>query len=186
MGSVGLELRSAIEPWHVLGEESASGGTARYVDSSTERLQVEVTGFVPARHLLTCNDVAVPLSPTGTPGRYVAGVRYRAWKPWSALHPTLEIDSPLSFDVIDRASRVRLGGATYHVVHPGGRAYDHPPVNAQEAEARRGKRFETMSQTTGMVDVEALDAQLAWRAAGSEYPLTLDLRRRVPRRWGRE
>ena len=187
VGSVSLELRSAIEPWLVLGEESASGGMARYVDSSTERLQVEVSGFSPARHLVTCNGHAVPLHPTTTPGQYVAGVRYRAWKPWSALHPTLEINSPLSFDVIDRGHRVRLGGATYHVVHPGGRAYDSPPVNANEAEARRRKRFEAMSQTTGMVDVEALDAQLAWRAAGGdEFPLTLDLRRRVPRYWGRE
>ena len=120
------------------GEELASGGTARYVDSSTERLQVEVRGFVPARHLLTCNGVAVPLQPTGTPGSYVAGVRYRAWKPWSSLHPTLEIDTPLTFDLIDRASRVSLGGATYHVVHPGGRSYDHPPVNAARGRGAAG------------------------------------------------
>jgi uncharacterized protein (DUF2126 family)/transglutaminase-like putative cysteine protease len=186
VAGVELELRSAIEPWHVLGEELASGGTARYVDSSTERLQVAVSGFVPARHLLTCNGVAVPVQPTGTPGHYVAGVRYRAWKPWSSLHPTLEIDTPLAFDVVDRASRVSRGGATYHVVHPGGRSYDHPPVNAQEAEARRARRFEPMGHTTGVIDTEALDAQLTWRAAaGTEYPLTLDLRRRVPQRWGR-
>ena len=186
VAGVELELRSAIEPWHVLGEELASGGTARYVDSSTERLQVEVRGFVPARHLLTVNGVAVPLQPTGTPGRYVAGVRYRAWKPWSSLHPTLEIDTPLTFDLIDRASQVSRGGATYHVVHPGGRSYDHPPVNAHEAEARRARRFEEMGHTTGVIDTEALDTSLAWRsAAGTEFPLTLDLRRRVPQRWGR-
>jgi uncharacterized protein (DUF2126 family)/transglutaminase-like putative cysteine protease len=181
-----LELRSAIEPWHVLGEESASGGTARYVDSSTERLQVKVTGFEPARQLLTCNSAAVPLVPAGTPGSYVAGVRYKAWKPWSSLHPTLDIDSPLRFDLVDRASQVSLGGATYHVSHPGGRAYETPPVNAKEAEARRRIRFEPMGHTTGVIDVGAIDAQLGWRTAtGADYSMTLDLRRRQPRRWGR-
>jgi uncharacterized protein (DUF2126 family) len=183
---VELELRTAIEPWHVLGEDASSGGTARYVDSSTEKLQVLVRGFVPERQLLACNGAAVPLTPTGTPGEYVAGVRYKAWKPWSGLHPTLEIDSPVSFDVIDRISGVSLGGATYHVVHPGGRTYDAPPVNAQEAEARRARRFEAMGHTTGVIDVGDLEAQLAWRAtSGTDYPLTLDLRRRVPERWGR-
>jgi uncharacterized protein (DUF2126 family) len=181
-----LELRSAIEPWHVLGEEASSGGTARYVDSSTERLQVRLSGVIPGRHLLTCNGVAVPLVPTGTPGTYVAGIRYRAWKAWSSLHPTLEVDSPLAFDVVDRASRVSLGGATYHVVHPGGRSYDSPPVNAKEAEARRARRFEAVGHTSGEVDVDALTEQLSWRAVSdTEYPLTLDLRRRLPRRWGR-
>ena len=185
ISGVELELRSAIEPWHVLGEEAAAGGIARYVDSSTERLQVAVTNFVTERHLLTCNGRPVPLTGTGTPGSYVAGVRYKAWKPWSALHPTLDVDSPLVFDLIDRASRISLGGATYHVVHPGGRAYEHPPVNSFEAEARRPKRFEARGHTTGVIDLEALDAELIRRAAsGDEYPLTLDLRRRVPRSWG--
>ncbi len=186
VGSLTLELRAAIEPWHVLGEESSAGGTARYVDSSTERLQVLVDGFVPERHLLTCNGVAVPLVSTGTPGRYVAGVRFRAWKPWSSLHPTLEIDSPLHFDLVDRVNALSLGGATYHVVHPGGRSYDHPPVNAHEAEARRARRFEPMGHTSGSIDVEGAEAQLVWHTTlESEYPLTLDLRRRLPRRWGR-
>jgi uncharacterized protein (DUF2126 family)/transglutaminase-like putative cysteine protease len=185
IGGVELELRNAIEPWHVLGEEAAAGGTARYVDSSTERLQVAVTEFVPERHLLTCNGRPVPLTATGTPGSFVAGVRYKAWNPWSSLHPTLGVDSPLSFDLIDRGSRFSLGGASYHVVHPGGRSYDHPPVNAAEAEARRARRFEAMGHTTGMIDLEALDAQLTRRAVGDDdYPLTLDLRRRVPRAWG--
>jgi uncharacterized protein (DUF2126 family)/transglutaminase-like putative cysteine protease len=185
ISGVELELRSAIEPWHVLGEEAAAGGTARYVDSSTERLQVAVSDFLPERHLLTCNGRPVPLTATGTPGRYVAGVRYKAWKPWSSLHATLDVDSPLSFDLIDRVSRFSLGGATYHVVHPGGRSYDHPPVNASEAEARRSRRFEAMAHTTGTIDLEALDAQLTNRSASDdEYPLTLDLRRRVPRAWG--
>jgi uncharacterized protein (DUF2126 family)/transglutaminase-like putative cysteine protease len=185
IGGVELELRSAIEPWHVLGEEAAVGGTARYVDSSTERLQVAVSGFVPERHVLACNGRPVPLAATGTPGNYIAGVRYKAWNPWSSLHPTLGVDSPLSFDLIDRGSRFSLGGATYHVVHPGGRSYDHPPINASEAEARRARRFEAMGHATGMIDLEALDAQLTKRSAGDdEYPLTLDLRRRVPRAWG--
>jgi uncharacterized protein (DUF2126 family) len=185
IGAVELELRSAIEPWHVLGEEAAAGGTARYVDSSTERLQVAAKGFVPERHLLACNGRPVPLTATGTPGSYVAGVRYKAWNPWSALHPTIDVDSPLSFDLIDRVSRFSLGGATYHVVHPGGRSYDHPPVNASEAEARRAGRFEALGHATGMIDVEALDAQLIMRSASNdEYSSTLDLRRRVPRAWG--
>ena len=185
ISDVELELRGAIEPWHVLGEEATAGGTARYVDSSTERLQLAVTGYVPERHLLICNGRPVPLVATGTPGKYVAGVRYKAWKPWSALHPTLPVDSPLSFDLIDRASRFSLGGATYHVVHPGGRAYDRSPVNALEAEARRSRRFEPMGHATGMIHLEALGSQLIRRAASEEeYPLTLDLRRHVPRGWG--
>jgi uncharacterized protein (DUF2126 family) len=185
VSGVGLELRSAIEPWHVLGEEAAAGGVARYVDSSTERLQVAVTNFVPERQLLTCNGRPVPLTGTGTPGSFVAGVRYKAWKPWSALHPTLDVDSPLVFDLIDRESRISLGGATYHVVHPGGRAYEHPPVNSFEAEARRQKRFEARGHTTGVIDIATLDAELIRRAASSdEYPLTLDIRRRAPRSWG--
>jgi uncharacterized protein (DUF2126 family) len=185
ISDVELELRSAIEPWHVLGEEATAGGTARYVDSSTERLQVAVSGFLPERHLLMCNGRPVPLAATGTPGKYVAGVRYKAWKPWSALHPSLQIDSPLSFDLIDRTSRFSLGGATYHVVHPGGRAYDRPPVNALEAEARRSRRFEPMGHATGIVDLDALEAQRNRRTASDdEYPVTLDLRRRVPRGWG--
>jgi uncharacterized protein (DUF2126 family) len=185
ISGVELELRNAIEPWHVLGEEATTGATARYVDSSSERIQVSVKGFVAERHLLTCNGRPVPLTATGTPGNFVAGVRYKAWKPWSALHPTLEVDSPLSFDLVDRATSLSLGGATYHVVHPGGRAYGGPPVNALEAESRRSRRFEAMGHTTGMVDVEALDTELMQRSAGvDDYPLTLDLRRHVPRGWG--
>jgi len=183
---VDLELRSAIEPWRVLGDDSSSGAAARYVDSSTERLQVSVRNFEPARHLVVCNGSPVPLVAAGVPGHYVAGVRYKAWKPWSSLHPTLDLDTPLRFDLIDRASQLSLGGATYHVVHPGGRSYDTPPVNAKEAEARRARRFEAGAHAAGVVDVPALESQLAWRgAAGADYALTLDLRRRVPRRWGR-
>ncbi|GAA1839893.1 transglutaminase family protein [Microlunatus capsulatus] len=176
---VRVELRQAIEPWNVLGEEASSGGTARYVDSSTERVQVLVDGFVPERQVLTCNGRPVPLAPTGTSGQHVAGIRYQAWTPWSALHPTLEVDAPLHLDVVDRANGVALGGVTYHVVHPGGRSYAHPPVNAAEAEARRARRFEPSGHTPGPVDVAALDAEAGARAAlPQEHPLTLDLRRR--------
>ncbi|WP_345800350.1 transglutaminase family protein [Microbacterium sp. AZCO] len=173
---VDLELRQAIEPWSVLGEEATAGGTARYVDSSTERVQVKVHGIDPDRHLVTCNQVPVPLAPTGHQGEYYAGVRYRAWQPWSALHPMIPIHAPLTFDVIDVEAAASLGGATYHVVHPGGRSYEHPPVNANEAEARRARRFERHGHTPGTVDVSAL-RETARRAASPDYPRTLDLRR---------
>ena len=170
-----LELRQAIEPWHVLGEEATGSGTARYVDSSVERLQVAVRGLDPQRHLVTCQGVPVPLTPTDSGGHY-AGVRYRAWQPWSALHPSIEVHAPLHFDVVDVASAASLGGATYHVVHPGGRSYDHPPVNAQEAEARRAARFEARGHTAGRLDVAAM-REAGRRAASADYPHTLDLRR---------
>ncbi len=176
---VELELRQAIEPWHVLGEEATSGGTARYVDSSIERVQVTVRGVDPRRHLVTCNGVAVPLTPTAHLGEYYAGVRYRAWQPWSALHPSIEVHSPLTFDVVEIDAGVSLGGATYHVVHPGGRSYDRPPVNSNEAEARRASRFEPNGHTAGEFDVAAA-REAAARAADPGYPHTLDLRR-VPR-----
>ncbi len=174
-----LELRTAIEPWHVLGEEATSGGTARYVDSSVERLQVTVRGIDAQRHLVTCQGVPVPLTPTGVPGEFYAGVRYRAWQPWSALHPSIEAHAPLHVEVVDASSSVSLGGATYHVVHPGGRSYDHPPVNAQEAEARRRSRFEQQGHTPGRLDVAAL-REAGRRAFSPEYPHTLDLRRVPP------
>ncbi|MFT4187613.1 MAG: transglutaminase family protein [Aeromicrobium sp.] len=171
-----LELRAAVEPWHVLGEEATGSGTARYVDSSLERLQVLVRGVDPHRHLVTCQGVTVPLTSTGTPGEFYAGVRYQAWQPWSALHPTIEPHSPLRFDLVDAHTQMSLGGCTYHVVHPGGRSYDHPPVNAAEAEARRGSRFEAFGHTAGRIDVAAVRERGA-RAAAPEYPRTLDLRR---------
>ncbi|WP_344754886.1 transglutaminase family protein [Gryllotalpicola koreensis] len=171
-----LELRQAIEPWHVLGEEATSGGTARYVDSSLERMQVRVRGLDPARHLVACNGVAVPLTSTGRPGEYYAGVRYRAWQPWSALHPSIAVHAPLTFDVIDVDGAASLGGASYHVVHPGGRNYEHPPINANEAEARRASRFEPRGHTSGRIDVARL-REAGRRAASEDYPHTLDLRR---------
>jgi uncharacterized protein (DUF2126 family) len=175
VGPVTLELRTAIEPWHVLGEEATGSGTARYVDSSVERVQIEVSGITAGRHMITCNGVPVPLHPTARGGAQVAGVRFRAWAPPSALHPTIGIHSPLVFDVVDVWNGRSMGGCTYHVVHPGGRAYDRPPVNSKEAEARRSARFARVGHTPGLMDT-------AVPATDPEYPYTLDLRRTNLRR----
>ncbi|SDP21763.1 Uncharacterized conserved protein, DUF2126 family [Nakamurella panacisegetis] len=177
VAGVGIEFRSAIEPWNVLGEEATAGGMARYVDSSVERMQVLLDGADRGRHVLTCNGYPVPLMDTETPGRQVAGIRYRAWQPPSALHPSIAPHAPLVFDLIDTDTGVSLGGATYHVVHPGGRSYDTPPVNALEAEARRTSRFEASGHTSGTVDV-ALIRERAARLAVDQAPIgLLDLRR---------
>jgi uncharacterized protein (DUF2126 family) len=178
VGGVRLELRRAIEPWHVLGEEVSGGGTARYVDSSVERLQLRVDGFRPERHVITCNGVPVPLQATMTPGASVAGVRFKAWSPWSSLHPTIGVHAPLVFDVVDRWSERSLGGCTYRVSHPGGRSYDTFPVNAAEAMARRASRFSDQGHEPGQVDVADLDRVAA--ELPREYPRTLDLRRFSP------
>jgi uncharacterized protein (DUF2126 family)/transglutaminase-like putative cysteine protease len=172
-GAVGLELRTAIEPWPVLGEEVAANGPARYVDSSVERLQVLVTGMTAGRHLVTCNGVPIPLRPTGTPGESVAGVRYRAWQPFSALHPTIGIHAPLVFDLVDTWNGQSLGGCTYHVTHPGGRGYDDFPVNAGAAAARRASRFSPLGHTPGPIEVSAPVSVVGQ----DEYPHTVDLRR---------
>ncbi|MFA6196312.1 MAG: transglutaminase family protein [Sulfurimonas sp.] len=200
-----LELRAAIEPWHVLGEESGSQGTARYVDSSLERVQVKVTNFIPERYVLTCNSVVIPLSPTGIEGEFVAGVKYKAWQPWSALHPTIGVDTPLVFDVVDKWNQRSIGGMSYFVSHPGGRTYDTFPVNSNEAEARRINRFWDFNHTQGEVEYVSaalvkqslVDVNGAKRAVltkekikdkkifhfqnvtpSMEYPNTLDLRRK--------
>jgi uncharacterized protein (DUF2126 family)/transglutaminase-like putative cysteine protease len=166
---VELELRQAVEPWHVLGEEAVAGATARYVDSSVERLQVKVNGMIDTRHVVTCNGRSVPLHPTGTRGEFVAGVRYKAWQQTSALHPTIPAQSPLVFDLVDTWTGRAIGGCTYHVVHPGGRSYHVFPVNANEAEARRLVRFWDHGHTPGPMTVQREERN-------RDFPFTLDLR----------
>ena len=167
-----IELRQALEPWHVLGEDQSAGGTVRYVDSSAERVQAMVSGWVDERFTLACNGVAVPLTPTDCVGEYVAGVRFKAWAPPNALHPTLKAETPLVFDVFDRWSGRSLGGMTHHVSHPGGLSYASFPVNANEAEARRRSRFFAIGHTPGAMAEPPL-------AVGRVHPRTLDLRRFV-------
>ncbi|MFZ4498619.1 MAG: DUF2126 domain-containing protein [Burkholderiales bacterium] len=171
VGDLGLELRQAIEPWHVLGEEVSSGGTARYVDSSVERLQVSLSGAIGDRYQVLCNGRQVPLRPVEATDQRVAGVRYRAWCPPSALHPTIGVQAPLVFDIVDSWSGMVLGGCTYHVVHPGGRNHEHRPLNALEAEGRRIARFWGHGHTPG----QRLE-QLPSEPPNPHYPFTLDLR----------
>lgn len=165
-----VELRTAIEPWYVLGEEPGGGHTARYVDSSVERLQIKVQGMVDERHIVTCNGRKIPLHPTGTQGEYVAGVRYRAWQPPSCLHPTIPVDEPLVFDILDTWMGRSLGGCKYHVGHPGGLNSESFPVNAYEAESRRAARFFKMGHTGGKIEVPDDEPNAV-------FPMTLDLRR---------
>ncbi len=172
-----LELRQALEPWHVMGEEGSAGGAVRYVDSSVERLQVKVSGLPPSRYLVTCNGCAVPLQPTGIVGEFVGAVRYRAWQPASALHPTIGVHAPLTFDLFDSWMNRSQGGCQYHVTHPGGLSHEKFPVNSFEAESRRLARFSRMGHTPGAMAAPST-------TAAAEFPFTLDLRlsddRRAP------
>ncbi len=191
IGEVEIELRAAIEPWHVLGEEVTMSGTARFVDSSVERLQVKATGLSGERYVLACNGRRVPLRATAAQGEAVAGVRYRAWQPPSALHPTIGVHAPLVFDLVDTWNGRAIGGCTYHVAHPGGRGYAVFPVNAYEAESRRVSRFWGYGHTPGVLEPPPDFARFGRffpeghpprpmappaEEPNREYPSTLDLR----------
>ncbi|MCE9630719.1 MAG: transglutaminase family protein [Planctomycetia bacterium] len=169
---VRLELRSGLEPWHVLGEQPIAGAMSRAVDSSLERVQVLAAGLVPGRHAVACNGRRVPLVATGRPGEFVAGVRFRAWQPANCLHPTIPVHSPLVFDVVDMWNGRSLGGCTWHVVHPGGRSFETRPVNVLEAESRRVSRFFATGHTPG-------PCALPIEEPNPDYSCTLDLRRVV-------
>ncbi|HUE34934.1 MAG TPA: transglutaminase family protein [Mycobacterium sp.] len=174
---VEIELRGAIEPWNTLGEEATATGTARYVDSSVERIQVRIIGADRHRYVVTCNGYPVPLLATDNPDIHVGGVRFKAWQPPSALHPTITTDVPLQFELIDLTTGTSRGGCTYHVSHPGGRAYDEPPVNAVEAESRRSRRFEGTGFTPGKLDLSAIRERQARIFTDIGAPGILDLRR---------
>ncbi|MEX0941794.1 MAG: transglutaminase family protein [Pseudomonadales bacterium] len=169
VGDIELSLYSALEPWHVLGEESTGQGTSRYVDSTVERMQVTLDNAVSDRYMVTCNGRRVPMRKSGQRGRQIGAVRYKAWDAWSSLHPTVGTHNPLVFDIIDVDNRRSLGGCTYHVSHPGGRNYDTFPVNAAEAEARRNARFWTIGKTQGRIKIPPDESH-------PDQPLTLDLR----------
>lgn len=169
VGDIALELRSALEPWPVMGEEPAGGGISRSVDATVERLELSVKGLVKGRHLITCNGRAVPLNPTQEEGRMVAGIRFKAWAQPSSLHPQLPVDAPLTFDVIDLLNDKSVGGFTYHVRHPGGRSFETYPINENAAEGRRMARFETIGHSPGKV------ADVTERT-NPYFPYTLDMR----------
>ena len=169
IGGVTLELKNALEPWPVMGEESSAGGTSRGVDSSVERMEILLKGAVSSQHVVTCNGLRLPLSATRDGNIQVAGIRYKAWNPWSSLHPNLPINTPLKFDVLDTRLERSLGGCKYHVMHPGGRNYDTLPLNENEAEGRRLSRFEAPTHTPGKVKIPPI-------IVNPDYPHTLDLR----------
>ena len=168
--SISLALHQALEPWPVLGEIPGLGGMVRHVDNSVERVQARVQGWNPERYTLACNGVGIPLSATERAGEYVAGVRFKAWRPVFGMHPALPAQTPLVFDIHDGWNGCAIGGLTHHTAHPGGRNYETRPVNASEAQARRRARFEPFGHTPGAMAKPAI-------VRGLDVPCTLDLRR---------
>lgn len=171
VGDAILTLRNALEPWPVMGEEPAGGGTSRSVDATVERVELRAKGILTDRHQVTCNGRVVPLTPTDQAGEYVAGIRFKAWSQPASLHPNMKVHAPLVFDLVDTMNAKSLGGFTYHVAHPGGRAFETYPVNENEAEGRRLARFETTGHSQGRVEPVA-------EARNPHFPFTLDLRYR--------
>jgi uncharacterized protein (DUF2126 family) len=171
---VELELRRALEPWNVLAEETTSGRTVRSVDSSLERIQVKVSGFMTeARYVVTCNGRKVPLHSTGDPGEAVAAVRYRARRLQATLHPTVPLHVPLVFDIIDCWNECSIGRCIYHAVPPDGRMYTTPPLNTAEANERRLERFQPSDPPLGAIAMPTEETNPV-------FPMTLDLRMPPP------
>jgi uncharacterized protein (DUF2126 family) len=169
-GEVELELRFALEPWNVLAEETVGGGTARTVDSSLERVQVKLSGLATeSRYAIACNGRRVPLCPTDASGEAIAGVRYRARRLWSALHPTIPVHAPLVFDIIDLWRNASMGRCIYHSGPREGRIYTSRPAHAKGAEERRRERFEIVDPPIAHMTARAEQTNTA-------FPMTLDLR----------
>jgi uncharacterized protein (DUF2126 family) len=183
---IAVELRAALEPWHVMGEDVTAGGTARFVDSSLERVEVKVSGLPPDRFLVLCNGAPLPLRGSGpmggTNGEHVCGVRYRAWQPPRCLHPHIPVHAPLTFDLFDTFANRSVGGCRYHVAHPGGRSHENRPVNALEAEGRRRARFFVTHTGEPSSDTakRAAEARRVTVVPSPDFPFTLDLRRLDP------
>ncbi|MEZ6143162.1 MAG: transglutaminase family protein [Zavarzinella sp.] len=176
IGEMQLELRMALEPWPVLGEEMSAGGVSRAVDSSVERLQVKVRGLIPSHHIVTCNGYQLPMRQTAEKDVAVAGLRYKAWAPPSCMHPTIGVHTPLVFDIVDARFQKSLGGCTYHVMHPGGRSYETMPVNESEADGRLMSRFQALGHTPGSILIPEAETN-------PDFPYTLDLRRFPVKKW---
>ena len=171
---VRLELRQALEPWNVLAEETTSGGTGRSVDSSLERIQVKVTGLsMASRYAVSCNGRRVPLHSSGAHDEALAGIRYRARRLSAALHPTIPVHTPLTFDLIDTWKNRSVGRCIYYASQPDGSLYTNRPADAAEAKERRLRRFVITTPPEGAVATPPLENNPI-------FPMTLDLRWPAP------
>ncbi|MGZ3422858.1 MAG: transglutaminase family protein [Polyangiales bacterium] len=169
-GDVRLEVRNAIEPWNVLGEETTASGTSRYVDSSMERIEVRAEGLVAERHAVLVNGYVMPMRATPRRDEHVGGIRFRAWAPPHALHAHLGIHHPVRLDVVDLWAERSIGACAYHVWHPEGRSYDKGPLTSFEASARRAQRFTIEGPLPSPVRARRLSIH-------DESPYSIDLRR---------